>query len=68
MSVFLYALRGDTRPGYISEGGGGGGRGGGLNAEKQTFCVRAASSMTASQEEDMYSLQLCLTGSIWKAT
>ena len=25
MSVFLYALRGDTRPGYIS--GGGGGRG-----------------------------------------
>ena len=29
MSVFLYALRGDTRPGYISRGGGGGGRGGG---------------------------------------
>ena len=28
MSVFLYALRGDTRPGYISRGGGGeGGRG-----------------------------------------
>ena len=23
MSVFLYALRGDTRPGYISRGGGG---------------------------------------------
>ena len=23
MSVFLYALRGDTRPGYISGGGGG---------------------------------------------
>ena len=22
MSVFLYALRGDTRPGYISAGGG----------------------------------------------
>ena len=25
MSVFLYALRGDTRPGYISGGGGGAG-------------------------------------------
>ena len=29
MSVFLYALRGDTRPGYISGGGGGGGGVGG---------------------------------------
>ena len=28
MSVFLYALRGDTRPGYISGGGWGGGGGG----------------------------------------
>ena len=28
MSVFLYALRGDTRPGYISQGGPGGVRGG----------------------------------------
>ena len=30
MSVFLYALRGDTRPGYISGGGEGGGGAGSL--------------------------------------
>ena len=39
MSVFLYALRGDTRPGYISGGGGGGGGGGrrGLRVSVESF-------------------------------
>ena len=48
MSVFLYALRGDTRPGYISQGGGRGGGaegGGGSNRfweRKAGKCVKCA--------------------------
>ena len=47
MSVFLYALRGDTRPGYISQGGGRGEgqKGGGSNRfweRKAGKCVKCA--------------------------
>ena len=45
MSVFLYALRGDTRPGYISRGGGRGGGEGGEGGDLDRAPLHPAGSL-----------------------